>query len=42
MQVVGERPQREAWLAHHDDASLREYMERKNTTSIDGLPAFPA
>ena len=40
MQVVGERPQREAWLASHDDASLREYMQRKNTTSIDGLPAF--
>lgn len=40
MQVVGERPQREAWIAHHDDASLQAYMQQKNSTSIDGLPAF--
>jgi len=40
MELVGERPQRDAWLARHDDASLRDYMERTNTISIDGLPAF--
>jgi hypothetical protein len=40
MDVVGERPQREAWLAHHDDASLQAYVEQKNSSSIDGLPAF--
>jgi hypothetical protein len=40
MEVVGERPQREAWLAHHDEDSLRAYMRRTNSTSIDGLPAF--
>jgi hypothetical protein len=42
MEHIGERPQREAWLAKHDEQSLRDYMERKNTTSIDGLPAFLA
>lgn len=42
MELVGERPQRDAWLARHDEASLREYMRQKNTTSIDGLPAFSA
>jgi hypothetical protein len=40
MEIVGERPQRDAWLAKHDDESLRAYMEQKNSTSIDGLPAF--
>ena len=40
MQIVGERPQREAWLAKHDEDSLREYVEQKNSSSIDGLPAF--
>ena len=40
MQVVGERPQGEAWLAHHTTDSLRTYVTRKNSTSIDGLPAF--
>jgi hypothetical protein len=42
MEVVGERPQRAAWLARHDEGSLLEYMQRKNSTSIDGLPAFSA
>ena len=32
MQVVGERPQREAWLAKHDDDSLRRYVEQKNSS----------
>jgi predicted pyridoxine 5'-phosphate oxidase superfamily flavin-nucleotide-binding protein len=40
MEHIAERPQREAWLAKHDEDSLRAYMERKNSTSIDGLPAF--
>ena len=40
MQIVGERPQREAWLAKHDEDSLRSYVEQKNSSSIDGLPAF--
>jgi hypothetical protein len=40
MQMVGERPQGEAMRAHHSTDSLREYMARKNATSIDGLPAF--
>jgi hypothetical protein len=42
MELVGERPQREAWLARHDEDSLHDYMRRKNTSSIDGLPAFTA
>jgi predicted pyridoxine 5'-phosphate oxidase superfamily flavin-nucleotide-binding protein len=40
MQHVAERPQRDAWLARHDETSLRAYMTRKNSSSIDGLPAF--
>lgn len=39
MEHLGERSQRGAWLAKHDEKSLRAYMERTNTTSIDGLPA---
>jgi hypothetical protein len=31
-----------SWLARHDDDSLLDYMERKNASSIDGLPAFSA
>jgi predicted pyridoxine 5'-phosphate oxidase superfamily flavin-nucleotide-binding protein len=42
MEFVGERPQREAWLARQDEDSLHDYMRRKNTSSIDGLPAFTA
>lgn len=40
MELVGERPQRDAWLARHDESSLRAYVEDKNSVSIDGLPAF--
>ena len=40
MEHLGERPQRDAWLARHDEESLRAYMDRKNAASIDGLPAF--
>jgi hypothetical protein len=42
MEHIGERPQGDAWLAKHDEDSLRGYLTRKNATSIDGLPAFPA
>jgi hypothetical protein len=42
LEFVGERPQREAWLARQDEDSLHDYMRRKNTSSIDGLPAFTA
>jgi hypothetical protein len=40
MQMVGERTQRQAWLAPHTEGSLGEYVQRRNSTSIDGLPAF--
>ena len=40
MELVGERPQRDAWLARHDEDSLRAYVEVENSASIDGLPAF--
>ena len=42
MEYVGERPQRDAWLASKDGESLRRYAAEKNTFSIDGLPAFEA
>jgi Pyridoxamine 5'-phosphate oxidase len=40
MELVGERPQRDAWLSRHDETSLRAYVEVRNSASIDGLPAF--
>jgi hypothetical protein len=40
MDVVGERPQRDAWLEHQGPDGLRAYIELKNGASIDGLPAF--
>ena len=40
MDFVGERPQRELWLARKSDDDIREYVREKNTESIDGLPAF--
>jgi hypothetical protein len=39
MEYVGERPQRDAWIAKKGAAGLREYVAEKNATSIDGLPA---
>jgi hypothetical protein len=39
MEFVGERPQREAWLASKGADGVREYVGEKNTVSIDGLPA---
>src|SRR3954454_20823551 len=40
MEYIGERPQRDAWLASKDDAARRAYTAEKNAVSIDGLPAF--
>jgi hypothetical protein len=40
MELVGERPQRDAWLANKGAEGLREYLAVKNGNSIDGLPAF--
>jgi hypothetical protein len=40
MEYVGERPQRDAWLAHKGPDRLRDYVAEKNSVSIDGLPAF--
>jgi hypothetical protein len=40
MELVGERPQRDAWLANKSPEGLREYLDIKNGSSIDGLPAF--
>lgn len=39
MEFVGERPQREAWLASKGAEGVREYVGEKNAFSIDGLPA---
>lgn len=40
MDYVGERPQRDAWLANKGAEGLREYVAEKNSVSIDGLPAM--
>src|SRR5215475_628414 len=40
MEFVGERPQREAWLAHKGADGVRDYVRDRNAESIDGLPAF--
>ena len=42
MEYVGERPQRDAWIAKKGAEGLREYVAEKNATSIDGLPAVSA
>jgi hypothetical protein len=39
MEYLGERPQREAWLASKGADGVREYVGEKNAVSIDGLPA---
>jgi pyridoxamine 5'-phosphate oxidase-like protein len=39
MEYVGERPQREAWLANKGPDGVRDYVAEKNAVSIDGLPA---
>jgi hypothetical protein len=40
MEYVGERPQREAWVAKKGADGLREYVAEKNAVSIDGLRAL--
>ena len=40
MELVGERPQRDAWLEHKGADGVRAYVGEKNAVSIDGLPAF--
>jgi pyridoxamine 5'-phosphate oxidase-like protein len=40
LEYVGERPQREAWLAKKGAEGLREYVAEKNAVSIDGLRAL--
>jgi Pyridoxamine 5'-phosphate oxidase len=40
LDYVGERPQREAWLARKGADGLRAYVSEKNAASIDGLPAL--
>lgn len=39
MKYVGERPQRDAWVANKGADGLRAYVGEKNAVSIDGLPA---
>jgi Pyridoxamine 5'-phosphate oxidase len=40
MELAGQRPQRERWLAQKGPDGLREYVVERNAESIDGLPAF--
>ena len=39
MEYVGDRPQRDAWLASKGADGLRDYVAEKNAVSIDGLPS---
>ncbi|MDX6477269.1 MAG: hypothetical protein QOH95_2780 [Gaiellaceae bacterium] len=40
LEYVGDRPQREAWLANKGADGVRAYVREKNATSIDGLRAL--
>jgi hypothetical protein len=40
LEYRGERPQRDAWVAHKGRTGLRDYVAERNGVSIDGLPAF--
>ena len=40
LEYVGERPQRDAWLANKGAEGVRAYVGEKNAASIDGLPAL--
>lgn len=40
MEYVGERTHMEKWCAGKSDGDLAEYRTKKNSTSIDGLPAW--
>ena len=39
MEYLGERTQRDKWLASKGADGLRDYVAEKNAVSIDGLPA---
>lgn len=39
MEYVGDRPQRDAWLASKGADGLRDYVAENNAVSIDGLPS---
>lgn len=41
MDLVEERPTLHQWAERKSSAEMAEYHARKNTTSIDGLPAVP-
>jgi predicted pyridoxine 5'-phosphate oxidase superfamily flavin-nucleotide-binding protein len=40
LDYVGERPQRERWLASKGADGVREYVRERNGSSIDGLPSY--
>jgi hypothetical protein len=40
MDYVGERDQRERWLANKGPEGVRAYVVEKNAASIDCLPAL--
>ena len=40
MEFVGERTQLTDWAVKHGEDGLAEYREKKNTTSISGLPGW--
>lgn len=42
LDFVEDRDQLDRWARGKGDAGLRDYWERKNATSIDGLPALQA
>jgi hypothetical protein len=41
MQLVTQRDQLPQWAKTKGPAALADYQQRKNRTSIDGLPAYP-
>jgi hypothetical protein len=42
LEYVGQRSQREAWLASKGAEGVRDYVAEKNAASIDGLRALDA
>jgi len=39
-EFAGERPQLDAWADKKGEEELREYLAKKNVTSLDGLPGI--
>jgi Pyridoxamine 5'-phosphate oxidase len=39
-EFVGDRPQLDAWADHKGSEGLHDYAEKKNATSLDGLPGL--